>query len=442
MSNTTTVKVGKKDDEIVNKDFVYHQYDNRLCRVWCWEPPIQKGCVLTQQGATQIAHHKYKPGVSTRLDVLLNPLWESLTERLPLWLAPNAVTALGGLCCLSSYLVTARHNFSLLEEEGDVPNWLLVFNGVCLIVYYTLDCMDGKQARRTKSSSPLGQLFDHGVDCVANLSHMSLMQCLLRLPPQGYMWLQLSTQTGFFQAQWEEYYTGSLPHAAGNFGTTEVLYAMGFWSLLSGLVGGEMTKTVYDQVLPLQEMLQDKLPFVSLILGDGYGGGGSSSLLLVRHGFVLFWVYGFFVLSMLSMLRVVRHPGLSNQDLVGAMTKLIGPIVLLISSSCLGGIGGIRYPSLAIGLVFCSLTIKLIVFGMAHMAYASIQLEILPLVVLVILLRSQLLPSEKTTEWLFPLACLGYWMRLVWWTRAAIRQLCQRLNIQLFRIPHPAKKVD
>jgi len=27
-----------------------------------------------------------------------------------------------------------------------------------------LDAMDGKQARRTKSSSPLGQLFDHGCD--------------------------------------------------------------------------------------------------------------------------------------------------------------------------------------------------------------------------------------------------------------------------------------
>ena len=25
-----------------------------------------------------------------------------------------------------------------------------------------MDCLDGKQARRTKNSSPLGQLFDHG----------------------------------------------------------------------------------------------------------------------------------------------------------------------------------------------------------------------------------------------------------------------------------------
>ena len=33
-----------------------------------------------------------------------------------------------------------------------------------LLAYQTLDNMDGKQARRTGSSSPLGQLFDHGCD--------------------------------------------------------------------------------------------------------------------------------------------------------------------------------------------------------------------------------------------------------------------------------------
>jgi phosphatidylglycerophosphate synthase len=29
-------------------------------------------------------------------------------------------------------------------------------------MYQTLDAVDGKQARRTGTSSPLGQLFDHG----------------------------------------------------------------------------------------------------------------------------------------------------------------------------------------------------------------------------------------------------------------------------------------
>ena len=42
------------------------------------------------------------------------------------------------------------------------PWWVYLINGLAGLVYLHLDCIDGKQARRTGSSSPLGQLFDHG----------------------------------------------------------------------------------------------------------------------------------------------------------------------------------------------------------------------------------------------------------------------------------------
>lgn len=35
-----------------------------------------------------------------------------------------------------------------------------------LFLYQTFDAVDGSQARRTKQSGPLGELFDHGVDAV------------------------------------------------------------------------------------------------------------------------------------------------------------------------------------------------------------------------------------------------------------------------------------
>ncbi|CAN1217453.1 Choline/ethanolaminephosphotransferase 1 [Linum perenne] len=37
----------------------------------------------------------------------------------------------------------------------------------CCFLYQTFDAVDGKQARRTNSSSPLGELFDHGCDALA-----------------------------------------------------------------------------------------------------------------------------------------------------------------------------------------------------------------------------------------------------------------------------------
>lgn len=46
---------------------------------------------------------------------------------------------------------------------GSGPRWLYYLNGFSVFWYLHLDCLDGKQARRTKSSSPLGQLFDHGM---------------------------------------------------------------------------------------------------------------------------------------------------------------------------------------------------------------------------------------------------------------------------------------
>jgi phosphatidylglycerophosphate synthase len=34
--------------------------------------------------------------------------------------------------------------------------------GIGLFIYQSLDAIDGKQARRTGQSGPLGELFDHG----------------------------------------------------------------------------------------------------------------------------------------------------------------------------------------------------------------------------------------------------------------------------------------
>ena len=48
------------------------------------------------------------------------------------------------------------------SDAGDAPWWVFFTAGFAVLFYLHLDCIDGKQARRTKSSSPLGQLFDHG----------------------------------------------------------------------------------------------------------------------------------------------------------------------------------------------------------------------------------------------------------------------------------------
>ena len=48
-----------------------------------------------------------------------------------------------------------------------LPLWTYFFMGFAVFMYQTLDAVDGKQARRTGTSGPLGQLFDHGCDAMA-----------------------------------------------------------------------------------------------------------------------------------------------------------------------------------------------------------------------------------------------------------------------------------
>jgi phosphatidylglycerophosphate synthase len=409
--------------------------DKRRTHVWISEPKVSNGCILTSTGADSIAHHKYQPGVYTTLDTILNSFWQSLTDALPITLAPNAVTAMGGSFCLLSYLLTAYYNFNYQQA---VPNWVLTVNGVCLFIYYTFDCMDGKQARRTKSSTPLGQLFDHGVDCVSNLSHVSLMASILQLNPVQFMWLQTTLQLGFFQAQWEEYYTGRLPHACGNIGTTEVLYGIAAWTVGNG--AGILDRHIYAQTIPSNlsyYLLQ--LPISSRTL---YHEGASE--MLYKDLFILFWVYGYLALALGSVFRVIGHVT-SPKILASAMTKLISPMSLYVaaiifvssmeeSSSSASEAGGVRYPSLCIGIVFCLITIKLIVLGMAHMVYASIQLDVLPVVFLVAAHQYSAFATTLLVKRLFALASLLYLFRFVSWTGMAMGQICQRLHIRPFQV--------
>jgi len=79
----------------------------------------------------------------------------------PEWVAPNLLTFIGWLFIVASYSVMLIYDYTF---KKDIPSWTFLFAAACMFIYSTLDAIDGKQARRTKSSSPLGQLFDHGCD--------------------------------------------------------------------------------------------------------------------------------------------------------------------------------------------------------------------------------------------------------------------------------------
>jgi ethanolaminephosphotransferase len=46
------------------------------------------------------------------------------------------------------------------------------------MLYQTFDNLDGKQARRTNSSSPIGMILDHGCDAIAGFL---ISPCICRI---------------------------------------------------------------------------------------------------------------------------------------------------------------------------------------------------------------------------------------------------------------------
>lgn len=81
-----------------------------------------------------------------------------MVELLPRWLAPNAVTLIG-----FGFIVTnvACLAYFMPDLVGPGPSWLYYSFAFGLWAYSTMDNIDGKQARRTGSSSPLGELFEY-----------------------------------------------------------------------------------------------------------------------------------------------------------------------------------------------------------------------------------------------------------------------------------------
>lgn len=55
------------------------------------------------------------------------------------------------------------------------PRWSFFACALGLFIYQSLDAIDGKQARRTNSSSPLGELFDHGCDSISTGRLISIL---------------------------------------------------------------------------------------------------------------------------------------------------------------------------------------------------------------------------------------------------------------------------
>lgn len=169
----------------------------------------------------------------------MTPYWEECVKFLPTWMAPNMVTLIGFAAVLANVFMYLPYDLSLTKE---FDSWYYVFSGFVIFFYQTMDAIDGKQARRTQQSSPLGQLFDHGCDAWNTVFVAFLVQQAMKTGCNfSFIIYLFCMQTGFYTANWEEYHTEVLRTSMWGLGLTECQLGVIALLILQGLSGGRLS---------------------------------------------------------------------------------------------------------------------------------------------------------------------------------------------------------
>ncbi|XP_059055854.1 ethanolaminephosphotransferase 1-like [Achroia grisella] len=188
---------------------------------------------LTREQLEGFNNYKYMAIDTSPLSVyVMHPFWNKVVELVPRWVAPNVLTFAGFLLTVLDFLLLSYYDYdyyaasapyhnetvSELPLNGHVENipqslWFVL--AVFLFLAYTLDGIDGKQARRTQTSGPLGELFDHGLD---SYSVFFIPACLYSIfgrldysiAPLRMYYVMWNLLFNFYISHWEKYNTGVL----------------------------------------------------------------------------------------------------------------------------------------------------------------------------------------------------------------------------------------
>lgn len=166
--------------------------------------------MLGPEDAHHVRTYKYNGGDSSLLYAhVLSPLAQFCVDTfVPLWMAPNVITVSGLIISLLGTSIVLFFNPTL---GPDGPKWIHFVAGMSIFLYQTLDNMDGKQARKTGSSSALGMFVDHGCDAINAGVSTLLMASVFGLGwTPRLIFTYSSSFIPFYFQTWEEHYSGAM----------------------------------------------------------------------------------------------------------------------------------------------------------------------------------------------------------------------------------------
>ncbi|XP_039451897.1 cholinephosphotransferase 1 isoform X4 [Culex pipiens pallens] len=370
---------------------------------------------LLQAGQLKkLGEHKYSCTSVSLLDPILQPWWCWLVARVPLWLAPNLITIVGLAVNILTTLILIYYS---PDGRSEPPRWASALCALGLFVYQSLDAIDGKQARRTNSSTPLGELFDHGCDSISTV-FVALSACIsvqLGFYPRWMFFQCFCAMTLFYCAHWQTYVSGTLRF--GKIDVTEAQCTIIAIHLISAVFGPGIWMT--------------KMPLIGLTWN--------------------YTVNAFFSLGYLQVFvtfcRTFREGGVGKNGSTVAGTSVLSPIIpflfvvvpaYVISQKSPDHIYE-NHPALyimAFGMITAKVTNRLVV---AHMTKSEMEYLDWGLIGPLCLFLNQYFNCFLSEYWVL-------WFAMLWCTFDLIRycgqvclEICAYLKIELFRIPYPPK---
>ncbi|XP_066525661.1 cholinephosphotransferase 1 [Hoplias malabaricus] len=327
-----------------------------MARCVCAEP-------LSVAQLRRLEEHRYSAAGSSVLEPICQVYWNWLVQQVPTWVAPNTLTITGLIVNVLTTLILVYYCPTGTEEA---PAWAFILSALGLFIYQSLDAIDGKQARRTNSSSALGELFDHGCDAVSTV-FVAVGTCICAGIGAYPDWMFFCGFVGmfmFFCAHWQTYVSGTLRF--GIVDVTEVQIAIIIMYLMSAFGGVSLWQTTLP-VLGLKLLtfpilgiiggfLLSTYNYFSVILSGGVGKNGStvadtsvlspglhigliltlafmifkksSSQLFEQHPCLYILTFGM-VISKISNKLVVAH--MTRSELYLNDTAFVGPGLLFLN---------------------------------------------------------------------------------------------------------------
>ncbi|XP_041366519.1 choline/ethanolaminephosphotransferase 1-like [Gigantopelta aegis] len=366
--------------------------------------------ILSTVQLKKLSNHKYSVEGTSFLEPPMQKFWRWLIEQVPTWWSPNAITLVGLIINITTTLILAYYS---PDARQPVPPWAYILCAVGLFAYQSLDAIDGKQARRTNTSTPLGELFDHGCDSVSQ-AVVVLGSCIALRMGENPAWMLFFGCVGsilFYCAHYQTYVSGTLRFSKIDV-TEGQICIIGIY-LLSALFGDVIWTWplpyfgVELKMLPIAfslvgAVIQLKNNFAVIFMEGGVGKNGST----VAGTSTIFPMFPMALVIALEVMLQAKSP---NQ--------------LYEKHPCLYVI--------TFGLLAAKVTNRLVV---AHMSKSEMNLFCFGLVGPGLLFLNQYFNSCLNEYFVLWLAFVIVLVDLYRYSSQVCREICKDLNIYCFTI--------